>query len=59
MDIDRSETEDNSSLHTSTPSGNKKKGKKPVKENSSSSSTNPKTCTWYKKYIPGKSEGHT
>jgi len=61
MDIDTSEIDDNLALFVSKPSGNKKKGKKPLKSGNSnnSSSSSPKTCTWCKKYRPGKSEGHT
>jgi len=60
MDIDTSHIEENSALSVSKPSGNKKKGKNTSKSgNSNNSSSSPKTCTWCKKFNPGKSEGHT
>jgi len=61
IDIDSSETEDNSALVVSKPSGNKKKGKKPSKSGNSnnSSPSSPKSCTCCQKHNPGKSEGHT
>jgi len=59
MDIDTSDTQNDTALFTSKPSGNKKKRKKPIKGNSDSSSPKSKTCTWCKKHNPGKSEGHT
>jgi hypothetical protein len=60
MDIDTSESDDNTALYTSKPSGNKKKGKKLIgKSSSDSSSPKSKTCTWCKKHNRGKSEGHT
>jgi len=58
MDMDNSDSQDDTALFTSKPSGNKKKGKKPI-WNSDSSSPKGKTCTWCKKHNPGKSEGHT
>jgi len=60
MDIDNSESDDNTALYTSKPSGNKKKAKKLIgKSSSDSSSLKSKTCTWWKKHNWGKSEGHT
>jgi hypothetical protein len=58
MDIDTSEPEENTSLFSSKPSGNKKIGKKPNR-NSDSSSPKSKTCTWCKTHHPRKSKGHT
>jgi len=58
MDIETSDTPDDTVLFTSKPSGNKRKGKKP-RGNSDSFSPKLKTCTWCKKHNPGKSEGHT
>jgi len=58
MDIDTSETRDDTALYASKSSGNKKKSKK-LKGNSDSSSPKLKTCSWCKKHNPGKSEGHT
>jgi len=61
IDIDTSEIEDNFALFVSKPSGNEKKGKKPTKSGNTnnSSTSSSRTCTWCKKYNPGKSEGHT
>jgi len=58
MDIDTSDTQDDTALFTSKPSGCKEKGKK-AKGNSDSSSQKSKTCIWWKKNNPGKSKGHT
>ena len=55
LDIDTSDSNNDTDLFTSKPSGNKKKGKKP-KWNSDSSSSKSKTCTWCRKHNPGKSE---
>jgi len=60
LDIDTSDHDHIPALCVSTPSGNKKKGKKPGKPaNKSSSSSSMKTCTLCKKHNPGKSDGHT
>jgi hypothetical protein len=58
MDIDTSNSQDDTALFTSKPSGNKKKGKKP-RWNSDSSLPKSKTCTLRRKHNSGKSEGHT
>jgi hypothetical protein len=60
VDIDTSESDDNTALFTSKSSGNKK-NRKNLSGKSSSDSSSPKSkiCPWCKKYNPGKSEGHT
>jgi len=60
MDIDTSESDDNTALFVSIPSGNKKKGTKSSGKSSSDSfSPKYKTGTWCKKHNPGISEGYT
>jgi len=55
MDMDTSESNDNTALFISKSSGNKKKGKKPSgKGTSDSSSPKSKTCTWGKKTSSGE-----
>jgi transposase InsO family protein len=60
MDIDTSESDDNTALFAFKPSGNQKRVKKPSgKRSFDSSSPKSKTCTWCKKHNAGKSEEHT
>jgi len=58
IDMDTSKLEDNTALYASKPSGNMKKGKKPI-SNSDSSSPMSRTWTWCKIHNWGKSKGHT
>jgi len=58
LDIDTSDSQDNTALFASEHWGNKMKGKKP-RRNTDSSSPKSNTCTWCKKHNPGPSEEHT
>ena len=59
MDIDTSETSNDTALVASKLFSNHKKGQKAKKNGSSSSSFFSKTCNWCKKHNRGRSERHT
>jgi len=60
MDIDNSESDNNTALSTSKLSGNRTKGKKSSGNSSSDSFlTKCKTCSWGKRHNSRESEGHT